>query len=195
MYDPLDPAEHIGPTTPDEAHEAAGLFDQLHALGGWGKAAIAYACTTNEGRGGDNRRTNEDSSPFPMSAAEFARLEVPGLSDRKTIRKYRLAWEWAIREGHAAHVEPGEPYALPSLSWDEYRQGRAAVANAEPAPADGPATTGELFEGMDAALDAIEHQIKGERDAQRREALAVHFRERVARIALLLDAPDIDSAA
>jgi hypothetical protein len=49
----------------------------------------------------------------------FADLGIAGLTDRKTVRMYRRAWQAAIDAGKAKAVEPGrqQRVAVPEMEW------------------------------------------------------------------------------
>ena len=45
---------------------------------------------------------------------------------RQNIEEYLAAWRWAMSEGGAADVHPGEGFAAPDLDWAQ-RPGRRAI--------------------------------------------------------------------
>ncbi len=84
----------------------------------WERAAIIYAFTTNDGQG---RPETGSSTGFPMPMERFAALGYAGLKSDKTVRHYRAAWEYAIEQGQAQPVQPGDDVELPDLGWPPRR--------------------------------------------------------------------------
>jgi hypothetical protein len=52
-----------------------------------------------------------------LSFTDFAALGVVGLTRRDTVTEYRKAWQWAIDNGMAVQVRPGDTIELPSIDW------------------------------------------------------------------------------
>lgn len=58
------------------------------------------------------------SGSFPkLTPEEFAALGIRGLTDPKTVRKYRRAWEIAMEKHGADLAVPGKRVALPAASF------------------------------------------------------------------------------
>ena len=73
--------------------------------GGWATAAVVWAWTEPAPRGQPGHRSNRENSPLGIS--EFASLSIRGLSDSKSVRKYRNRWQRAIDRGWAVPTLPG----------------------------------------------------------------------------------------
>lgn len=82
----------------------------------WKRAAIVWAFTTDENKGGRGNRTSSSA----VSIREFTRQGVSGLRSQDTVRKYRRAWALAIEHGHAVDVKPGDYIDLPEVEWLDY---------------------------------------------------------------------------
>lgn len=118
------------PTAKELTDSLAGL-DRLLTAKEWERAAIVYAFTTNNGRGGDTRAMPETGHCFPVPIAEFARLGLAGLAKRDTVAMYRQRWQEARDKGLAPSVEPGDEIELPDLPWPPTRTGTDGDAKVE----------------------------------------------------------------
>jgi hypothetical protein len=86
-------------TIPDTIEGVSGLLTARK----WEKAAIVYAWTMpQQGTSKQNRRSGL------YTFADFASLEIVGLTNAQTVASYRNAWVWAIEQGLAPMVEPGD---------------------------------------------------------------------------------------
>jgi len=94
-----------------------GALGRLFRSRKWEKAALVWAFTINEGRGGDQRSNRKTEVRFPMPMAEFAAQGYSGLSSEQTVAHYRKAWQLAIDAGKACSVEPGDRIDEPDMDW------------------------------------------------------------------------------
>lgn len=107
-------------TIPDTIDGVAGLLNAR----GWERAALVYAYTKpGAGQGTRTDRTSPEKlgevpTTFPCSMAEFARLEIVGLSDEATVKIYRDRWAEAMRKRKARAVKPGDTIEVPDLKWE-----------------------------------------------------------------------------
>lgn len=109
------PVQVTVPGTIEEAQAALDRVGGLLMAGHWGTAAVVYAWTREDGRGGDRRSlTFKRTSEIEMSCEEFSALGIRGLSSDNTVRKYRRAWEHAVKQGWAEPARRGQPVFLPS---------------------------------------------------------------------------------
>jgi len=79
----------------------------------WRTAAMVYAWT-EEGTGGP-RKTG--TKMHQLSLREFADLGIRGLSDWRTVSKYRKAMEWAVANGHCYQPSIGSLVSLPAIEF------------------------------------------------------------------------------
>jgi hypothetical protein len=79
----------------------------------WDKAAIVYAWTTPEESGGRPQKRVEKSTLYNIK--QFAALGITGLTDPDSVRAYRNNWVWAIEQGLADPVGPGDEINLDLL--------------------------------------------------------------------------------
>jgi len=78
---------------------------------GWERAAIVYAFVDRPGSG------NKKSLVSRVSAADFARLGIVGLTSEPTVAHYHGAWAYAVANHDAPDVQPGGLVDLPELVW------------------------------------------------------------------------------
>jgi hypothetical protein len=102
--------------TVEELGPALARVDGLLTAKRWERAAIVWAFTTNEDKGGQPS-TGRNSGQYPMPVREFARLGFAGLRDRETVARYRAFWQTAVDSGDAKEVSPGDEVELPDLPW------------------------------------------------------------------------------
>lgn len=84
----------------------------------WQRAALVWAFTTGENKGGRGKNLPTNGQ---VSISSFAALEISGLTKRDTVAKYRKAWKLAIegseelglKDGVATDVKPGDLIDLP----------------------------------------------------------------------------------
>lgn len=107
------------PASINEAIDCLSGLDSLLTAKEWERAAIVWAFTTDENKGGRGVTGNVSTSG-QVSLSEFARLKIKGLRSREVIIRYRKAWAKAIEDGLAADVEPGRSADLPTASWHDY---------------------------------------------------------------------------
>lgn len=112
------------PSGSELREELAGI-DALLTAKKWARAAIVFAFTTNEGKGG-----RQNPEPPKMTMREFARQGFAGLSSNKSVERYRAAWVTAINNGWASPVAPGEHVNLPDQPFPAWEQSAEISANA-----------------------------------------------------------------
>lgn len=76
----------------------------------WERAAIVFAFTEVGGP-----RNSRQPEPPKVNIRQFAALGFTGLTTPKAVLRYRRAWSWAIEQGLAAPVEPGDTVVLPEV--------------------------------------------------------------------------------
>jgi hypothetical protein len=103
------------PSTVEEAGAKLADLDGLITARSWQRAAIVYAFT-HEGRGGRGTAGNV-SETGQVSMAAFARLGIQGLRRRETVAIYRGHWQYAIDQGKAQPVRPGDRVEQPDLDF------------------------------------------------------------------------------
>lgn len=104
--------------TPDELGDRLGGIDRLLTAKTWERAAIVFAYTTNEGKGG-----RQNPAPPKMTMREFARQGYAGLSSNKTVERYRAAWVTAIDNRWTTAVWPGDVVELPDQPFPAWPSG------------------------------------------------------------------------
>lgn len=108
---------------PPTLDETVGLLDAVGGIlsaGYWGTAAIVYAYTADDDKGGRPRKDAENLvKNNQVSLSEFAELGIRGMTTRNSVRKYRNAWQKAVDEGWAEPAQPGERVALPDARFKE----------------------------------------------------------------------------
>lgn len=100
---------------PSSIEELQPRLEGLTAVVGtsqWSIAAMVYAFTTDEDRGGPKPRNRGEITA--VSCREFAALRVHGLRSDQTVRRYRQAWSDAIADGRAKVARPGSSVTLPA---------------------------------------------------------------------------------
>ena len=96
---------------------------QLMTARKWEKAAIAYAFTKPSAGGRPPKNLDKtvgvsvSELQFPCSIEDFARLKIAGFSSHVTVRKYRAAWQLAMKRRKAKAVKPGDPFVEPDMPW------------------------------------------------------------------------------
>lgn len=108
------------PKTIDNATAELFTLDGLVTASEWRRAAIVFAFTSTEKRGGP-RAANRTSSSA-VSAREFAEMGVAGLRSQDTVRRYRNAWQTAIDAGRVRPVAPGDLVVLPETPFPPHAE-------------------------------------------------------------------------
>lgn len=103
------------PATVEGAQDQLATLDGLLRAKEWERAAIVAAFVTPEASGGRPRKV-ATSSHF-LNVSQFAALKISGLSTKDTVRIYVEAWQYAIEQGQAKPVEPGQTVVLPDMKW------------------------------------------------------------------------------
>jgi hypothetical protein len=100
------------PSTVERAGRELANLDGLITARSWQRAAIVYAFTEpgQQGRG-------ETSSSGRLSFYAFAELGIQGLRSRETVRDYYGHWQYAIDQGKAQPVGPGDRVDEPDLDF------------------------------------------------------------------------------
>lgn len=96
----------------------------------WSIAAMVYAFTTEDDRGGPRPRNRGEITA--VSCREFARLGIHGLRSDQTVRRYRQAWADAIADGRAKEARPGRAVALPDGDFPRDDRPGAGVEDRRP---------------------------------------------------------------
>lgn len=111
--------DHIKIPTADELNDRLGGLDRLLCARRWERAAIVWAFTTIDDKGGGSpgHRLKSEAVGFPCPVAQFARLGFAGLTSENSVTRYRTAWQDAIDAGHTTPVCPGDEIELPDLAW------------------------------------------------------------------------------
>jgi len=102
------------PDTIDAAKESLAGLDGLITAKKWERAAVVWAFSEPQ-----QGRRNFDGNPTKLSIADFAALQIQGLTTRETVGRYWKAWQDAIDLGKAEDVFPGNRVTLPDLAWGE----------------------------------------------------------------------------
>lgn len=106
--------------TPDELRGSLKGLDRLATATQWERAAIVFAYTRGDDKGGRptaNPLTSEQVSDR-LTITAFAAEGYHGLGSRNTIAAYRTNWEAAMESGDAVATEPGMTRVeLPDLPW------------------------------------------------------------------------------
>lgn len=102
------------PATIEEATAGLDGIDRLLVAKEWERAAIVYAFTNAGGKPGPK---GDRMDTHTISAREFADKRIVGLTDKNTVAEYAKAWQWAIDNGMATEVKPGDTVALPTIAW------------------------------------------------------------------------------
>jgi hypothetical protein len=100
------------PTTVEDAGKQLADLDGLITARSWQRAAIVYAFTEPPGQGA---RTSRNSAKLTPSA--FAKLGIAGLRNAETVRTYHGHWQYAIDQGKAQPVAPGDVFHEPDLDF------------------------------------------------------------------------------
>lgn len=100
------------PATIEEAQRELVNLDGLITARSWQRAAIVYAFTEKRGSGSHNKVQNLKSEV--LSAEQFAGLGINGLASPQTVRAYHGHWQYAIDQGKAQPVEPGDTFVEPT---------------------------------------------------------------------------------
>lgn len=155
------------PTSADiNAHRSASLLERFAKASGWERAALVAAFV--EAREGQGKRTsvNVDGSRF-LSATEFARLGIKGLTSHNTVLHHLDAW---LNVAGRARPQPGDVIAdMPDIPFPKRAQSTGksfagAVAELQRIVTSGGATTQDLTE--------LIAELTAARDRMEREALA-----------------------
>lgn len=118
--------------TAEQLNVALGGLDRLLTAKEWERAAIVYAFTTNEDKGGRPENLSDRGQvSFPASISAFAGLGFAGLLKRQTVAMYRSRWQDAIDQGLASPVSPGDEIELPDVEWPPTRTGTDGDAKVE----------------------------------------------------------------
>lgn len=81
------------PESVDSAAEQLGGLDRLVTAKEWERAAIVFAFTRNDDKGGrPTASENLTKSREVLTIIEFAGLGITGLRTQDTVRRYRTAW-------------------------------------------------------------------------------------------------------
>src|SRR5690554_2845848 len=110
----------IIPSTLDEAKEQLNALGRLLTAKEWERAAIVYAFTRDGGQGEYQQNVRTDILTVPA----FSRLGISGLKSHNSVRMYRDAWQWAVDNGYAGEIHPGQEIELPTVEWSEWREWR-----------------------------------------------------------------------
>lgn len=100
------------PKTIEAAKAALGAVGALLTAKNWERAAIVYAFAESKEQG-----STAGNTAVKMSFTAFAALKIVGLTDRETVADYHRAWQWAIDNGMASEVKPGDEVTLPTAAW------------------------------------------------------------------------------
>ena len=107
-------------TIPASIEEATERLEGLGALltaTGWERAAIVYAFTRLDEKGGDRKSEAaiKVRSDFDrLTPDEFAALGIHGLKSKNTVRLHHERW---AEHGRAKTVKPGQTVTLPTVEW------------------------------------------------------------------------------
>jgi len=119
-----DPARTL--TVPGTIDDLRGVADAFLSTG-WTLAAAVWAWTFDTGGG----RPRKGESPHKYTLSGFADLRVRGLSNPRTVTRYRAIWQSAIDAGLATSVEPGDVIEEPDAPF-------GLIADGDPQPTPGP---------------------------------------------------------
>lgn len=100
----------------DQLSQRLGGIDGLLIAKKWERAAIVYAFTQPGSQGG----IQVAPPPPKMNIRTFAAQGFAGLTSLQSVYHYRRAWEWAIAQGWAKSVEPGETVVLPHQEFPRF---------------------------------------------------------------------------
>jgi len=103
------------PGSVEEATEKLADLDGLITARSWQRAAIVYAFVRVGSHGGD--RSMPSSGLDRLTPTAFARLGINGLRSAETVRAYHGHWQYAIDQGLAEPVLPGQRVAEPDLGF------------------------------------------------------------------------------
>ncbi len=102
------------PKTIDAATKALEGIGALLRAKEWERAAIVYAFTYDTGGG----RPTQSGEKSPLLTIDgFANLNLRGLATRNSVRVYRKNWLWAIDNGYAMDINPGDKAEPPDVKW------------------------------------------------------------------------------
>jgi hypothetical protein len=108
------------PATIAQAKKSLTGIDSLLTATEWERAAIVYAHTTDESKGGRPSSKPGEKSSSLLTISEFAALGIKGLLTRDTVRLYRNHW---IAGGGKADIKPGDTVTLPTGKFPPGRTG------------------------------------------------------------------------
>lgn len=106
------------PSSLEGATESLATLDGLVTASEWQRAAIVFAFTRGDLAG----RPRKSDQNLPLSIAEFAAAQIKGLSSRESVRRYRTAWQEAMKQGHASDITPGQIVSLPDLTFPPHNE-------------------------------------------------------------------------
>jgi hypothetical protein len=118
------------PSSIEEAVERLSGIEELLTAKDWERAVIVSAFTYDAGRGGD-QRSNARQRALLHTEAEFARLGLKGLSDRKAVHVFRLIVKEATDNGEMDAPVPGERVKLPEREFPATRTGTDGYSTVE----------------------------------------------------------------
>ena len=107
------------PKTIEAAKATLTSIDGLVNAHQWERAALVWAFTTDEDKGGrpsSARCSVTISVVTRFSITGFAQLGIKGLQSTNTVMAYRTAWKAAIEAG-SPDLKPGDAYAEPAIEW------------------------------------------------------------------------------
>ena len=102
------------PADIDSVVSALNGLDPLRTASKWERAAVVFAFT----RDSEPSEIERGNGPLPLLPREFAALGIVGLKSDQTVRRYRHAWAWAVEQGSAQPVQPGDAADLPDVDWE-----------------------------------------------------------------------------
>ena len=103
------------PATIAQAKKSLTGIDSLLTAAEWERAAIVFALTTTDIKGGS--RTSR--KVVRLSVKEFSELGIKGLKTQDSVRYYRKAWE----STGMTDIKPGDTVILPTEGWPPIRPG------------------------------------------------------------------------
>ena len=109
------------PANADEACKVAQQLGEWATAAQWGRCALVFALVRVGRHGGDRSKVKVDlDADSKMSAAEFAGLNIHGLTSPTSVRRCWAVWDRAVADGLAVAVSLGDEIVLPDVDWADY---------------------------------------------------------------------------
>lgn len=104
------------PMSIDDTVAVLNDVGQILAAGHWATSATIYAWTYDAGQG----RPPKNLQEWRFTLEAFAELGIRGLTNWKTVRKYRETWEAAMDDLGVEPAVPGMRVALPAVPFKAF---------------------------------------------------------------------------